>query len=144
MEIILKRKFFKPDYTIGELYINGLKVCDTLEPPHGGLNQRSTLKEVLSVKKKGKCCIPYGTYTVVVTKSPRFKEWLPLLLGVRGFSGIRIHAGNFPKDTEGCILPGWNTRKGMVTESRKALKKIIDSLTQIYARRDVVKIKITR
>lgn len=48
-----------------------------------------------------------------------------MFLNVPGFEGIRIHAGNTVKDTHGCILPDYNTRKGMVTSSRKALTKII-------------------
>ena len=39
---------------------------------------------------KGKTAIPEGTYPVLITKSPRFKQWLPLLLVwcVLSFSGI--------------------------------------------------------
>ena len=40
------------------------------------------------------------------------------LMNVPGFSGIRIHSGNTNKDTEGCILPGRNTKVGQVTCSR--------------------------
>jgi len=56
------------------------------------------------VKIKGKTAIPAGRYEVVVTRSPRFKRLMPLLLDVEGFDGIRIHGGNSHEDTDGCLL----------------------------------------
>ena len=50
--------------------------------------------------------IPAGFYPVTLTMSPRFGEVLPLIGNVVGRTGIRIHAGNYPRDTAGCILAG--------------------------------------
>jgi len=58
------------------------------------------------VKIKGETAIPTGTYTVIVTMSPRFKKELPLILNVPNFSGVRFHGGNTEQDTEGCPLLG--------------------------------------
>ena len=48
--------------------------------------------------------IPEGTYPVRVTWSPKFKRMLPLVLNVKGRSGIRFHRGTKPEHSRGCIL----------------------------------------
>ena len=48
--------------------------------------------------------IPVGTYPVRVTWSPKFKRMLPLVLNVKGRSGIRVHRGTKPEHSRGCIL----------------------------------------
>lgn len=108
MELKLVRKQFTNDSTIGELSVNGKFECFTLED------------RVRAVKIKGETAIPLGAYEVVVTFSNRFRKPLPLFLNVPGFEGVRIHAGNTKKDTEGCILVGQTKAKDMVGKSRAA------------------------
>ena len=82
-----------------------------------------------------KSAIPEGSYRVVVTKSQRFQKYLPLLVGVPGFEGVRIHAGNTSRDTEGCILVGQNLQVGKVLWSRitlERLMKLIENEKEIF------------
>ena len=118
MEIKLTRIARQKEYTIGRMEVDGVYVCDTLEPTWRNLAGGAR-------KLLGKTAIPEGRYAVVVTLSPKFNKWLPLLLGVPKFSGIRIHSGNTAADTEGCILVGQNLKKGMVLNSRIALHRLM-------------------
>lgn len=123
--------------------------CDTLEPTWRNLLGIDLKPEEVDARysrqsgKKarkipGKTAIPEGSYPVVITKSPRFKTWLPLVQGVPNFEGIRIHAGNYPDDTQGCILVGENKYKGMVVNSRQWLKRLIDRITEARERDEAI------
>ena len=73
--------------------------------------------------------IPCGFYRLRITHSPRFKELLPILDGVLGRSGIRIHAGNTIEHTEGCILVGSaDLPNKRLLSSRKALNQLREYL----------------
>lgn len=114
--------------------LEGSFLCDTLEPTALELKTTVDKGAVLRSPKKTAAlkpfAIPEGRYPVVVTWSPKFEEWLPLLLHVPGFEGIRIHAGNTPADTEGCILVGENRLKGQVLDSRRTLSLLKRRLAQ--------------
>ena len=129
MELILTRIARKAEYTIGRLEDeNGKKLCDTLEPIWRNYDGGE-----LKIPKKS--AIPEGTYRVVTTYSLRFRKYLPLLVGVPGFEGVRIHSGNTNKDTEGCILVGHNLQVGKVLWSRitlEKLMKLIENEKEIY------------
>lgn len=128
MEIVVNRIFTCKDYTIGRLFIDGAYYCDVLEDCDRGLDQGMSDEEIRRLKIYGKTAIPTGTYRVVLTYSNRFRKVLPEILNVKGYSGVRIHTGNTPEDTLGCILVGRNTKKGMVTESRKMFAPLLDMM----------------
>lgn len=124
MKLLLKRIFRGDTYTIGHLYINGNYYCDVLEDVDRGLTNDMSEEEIKKIKVYGKTAIPKGTYKVEVTYSPKFKRYLPLLIGVKGFTGIRIHSGNSAEDTLGCLLVGFNKEKGKVLNSRVTSDKL--------------------
>ena len=147
MELILERIAKRKTYTIGRLYIREQVMdeyrpgtedryfCDTLEP---------TWRDYANgaYKVKGRSAIPEGRYAVVISYSPKFKQWLPILLGGpefnRKWQGIRIHAGNTVKDTEGCILVGQNREVGKVLDSRKWLYELKQKIVEAKDRGEAV------
>lgn len=116
MKLLLKRITKTNNSTIGELYINGVFQCYTLEDKER------------EVKIKNETAITKGTYKVIINRSNRFKIDLPLLLNVPNFEGVRIHTGNSNHDTEGCILVGQTRSTDFIGNSRKAFKNLFDKM----------------
>lgn len=107
MNLILTRRIFLPNCTIGTLEIVAdenpllsVYFCDTLEPTYRDLSKEK--------KVKGKTAIPYGRYKMEFRRSSKFGKLMPYLKAVPQFEGIMIHPGNSPRDTQGCILVGRN------------------------------------
>lgn len=113
MKLLLKRMYFKSNYTIGKLFVNGEYFCDTLED------------RVRKEKIAGKTAIDRGHYKIILNHSIRFERIMPLLLNVPEFEGIRIHPGNTDKDTSGCILVGLNKMKGRLLDSRSVFDNLM-------------------
>ena len=122
MKLTLKRIALRQTYTIGKLYIDDDYFCDTLEDTVRDLNKDGKFDNG-EKKIKGKTAIPYGTYEIKWTYSPRFKKYTPQLMNVPSFEGIRIHNGNSSDHTEGCLLLGENKKVGMVLNSRATINK---------------------
>ena len=117
MEIETQREQSQVDFTHSQLTIDGKPECFVVE---------DVVRD--GPKVFGKTAIPAGRYRVIITHSPRFRRPLPLLLDVPGFEGVRIHAGNTAKDTEGCLLPGIaKTAKG-VANSRLAFSRLFKKI----------------
>lgn len=142
MELNVKRIARKDGYTIGRLFINNEYFCDTLEDTDRGLKDTMQVNEILAKKVKGQTAIPTGKYDVILTFSPRFKRVLPLLLKVPGYQYIRVHNGNRPDSTEGCLLVGENKAKGQVINSRATLEKLMSILLECEKRKEKVTILI--
>lgn len=128
MKLDLVRIANRPTYCIGKLYIDGEYFCDVIEDTDRGLDDSMSVDEILKKKIKGETAIPTGLYKIEITYSPKYKRMMPLLIGVKCYSGVRIHSGNTSKDTEGCLLVGRNTVVGMVTESRNTYQRLFARL----------------
>lgn len=119
--------------TLGTLDVDGSFFCFTLEDPVRPVN----------LKIPGHTAIPAGRYRVQVTWSPRFKQRMPLLIGVPNFSGIRIHPGNTASDTEGCILVGYDRGPDRLNRSRAAYDDLLNQINLAIAAGEDIHIEIT-
>lgn len=136
MKLQVKRVFLGEEYTIGRMYINyetGLGwqyFCDTLEDKVRDFNKDGDLQEPGETKVYGKTAIPYGKYTLIITKHLKYGTDVPYLIDVKEFTGILIHAGSIPEHSEGCILCGFNTIKGQLTNSKNTFNKLMGEFKQ--------------
>ena len=143
MELLLRRIARRDTYTIGNLYIDGMYFCDTIEDKDRGLCQSMQQSVIRATKRKGVTAIPTGRYRVTLdVMSPKFSQkkydktygfcggFLPRLINVPGFEDVLIHVGNKATDTDGCLLVGKNTRVGKVLESRVTFVKLYERLKE--------------
>jgi len=120
----LERFSFKPDWTIGRLFVEDKHECYVIED------------EIREEKVHGETAIPYGTYKLGTRMSPKFSGqyfWNPAankplitarefltgkfgkgytpheliwVLDVPNYQFILLHWGNTDDDTEGCLIVG--------------------------------------
>ena len=79
-------------------------------------------------KIHGKTAIPPGRYEIIINHSEKFGKDMPLLLDVPGFEGVRIHSGNVPDQTDGCIFVGLKKGNNAIYDSRLAYQRIFGEL----------------
>jgi hypothetical protein len=121
INLLLIRDTFSKESTIGELFLNGERICDTLENPWVD-NQRNI------------SCIPEGIYPVRL-RLPResgTRDYIHLLVKeVKDRDYILIHIGNTAKDTSGCILVGLGTQQNIVSNSTLAMDLLIKEIIHL-------------
>lgn len=134
MKIELVRDHFTEKSTTGRLYVDDVFQCYTLEDiarPEG-------------VKVKGQTAIPFGEYEIIIDMSRKYQRYMPLLLNVPMFEGIRIHSGNMAEDSEGCILVGRIRKQNWIGESKLAYADLFQKLKTAYTAGEKITIEITR
>ena len=121
INLLLIRDTFSKESTIGELFLNGERMCDTLENSWQD-NQRNI------------SCIPEGIYPVRL-RLPResaTRDYIHLLVQeVPDRDWILFHRGNTAKDTRGCILVGLGSQQDFVSNSVLAMDLLIKEVIHL-------------
>ena len=121
VNLLIIRDTFTEVSTIGNLYLDGEWLCDTLELPYLD-NQRNI------------SCIPAGQYKVRL-RLPResaTKDYLHLLVqDVTDRSLVLFHVGNKSSDTRGCVLVGIGTEQDFVKNSRLAMELLVKEILNL-------------
>ena len=121
INLLLIRNTFSKKSTVGELFLNGERICDTLENSWQD-NQRNV------------SCIPEGVYPVRL-RLPResaTRDYLHLLVQeVPNRDFILVHRGNFPSQTQGCLLVGLGTEQDVVHNSVLAMDLLIKEILNL-------------
>ena len=127
MIITFKRTQYTKASTVSELLVDNKQI---------GWGLEDVVRPASSKKIWGQTAIPAGRYQCVITWSPKFQRKMPLLLGVPGYEGVRVHWGNDATASEGCLLvgSGYNMKHpDWISESRKMFDKLyplIESVTK--------------
>ena len=137
MVLTLIRRPTTKGATLSAWYLNGHPIGYGVEDPVRGPSERKIF---------GQTAIPAGTYKVIINRSERFSKLagrevlLPLLLNVPGYEGVRIHPGNAPKDTEGCLLPGTaiGPDGASVINSRAAFANLFSAMQVAFANHEPI------
>ena len=153
MRLTVDRRWKKATYTIGILYVDGARFCETLEDKDRGLKQTDSYSSIRSRKVYGETAIPTGTYEIRMdVVSPKYGAvtWyknlcggkMPRLTGVPCFEGILIHPGNTALDSYGCLLVGRNTKVGQVTSSKDTFAALYKKMKAAADRGEKITIEI--
>ena len=121
INLLIIRDTFTEESTIGELFLNGERMCDTLENPY--INNERNIS-----------CIPEGEYKVRLrlARESATRDYLHLLIqDVPNRDWILFHRGNSAKDTSGCILVGFASKQDYVKNSTFAMDLLMKEIINL-------------
>ena len=121
VNLLIIRETFTDKSTIGNLYLDGEWLCDTLELPYRD-NQRSI------------SCIPAGQYKVRLrtARESATRDYLHLLVeDVPNRDFVLVHIGNKSSDSRGCILVGIGREQDFVKNSRLAMELLMKEILNL-------------
>jgi hypothetical protein len=119
MKVEVMRQYETANSTISLVGIDGKFHSYALEPPKGSR-------------------IPAGTYQAIKQPSAKFSAkfnfrfYVPVLQNVPGHTAIEIHIGNYPRDTEGCLLLGYIKDTDFVGNSENAFFDFMAKTNQMF------------
>ena len=121
INLLIIRDTFSEESTVGELFLNGERMCDTLENPY--INNERNIS-----------CIPEGEYKVRLrlARESATRDYLHLLVkDVPNRDYILFHRGNSAKDTSGCILVGFSSKQDYVKNSTFAMDLLMKEILNL-------------
>jgi hypothetical protein len=141
MKILVSRVKSTENFTISDVYIDGVPYCKGLEDRHR------------EIKVMHETRIPEGTYKVELRtfgghheryrrKFPDIHKGMLWVKDVPKFKDILIHIGNTTEDTSGCLLLGTKAdfSKGILLNSTIAYKKFYSKVLSAIEAGDKVTI----
>lgn len=131
MILTLQRTHAHGAATFGKLFADGVFLCYTLEDQV----REVPGQPVAAWKVHGATAIPATPpgepYRVTLAQSMKFGLDTLTVLGVPGFSYIRMHGGNSTADTEGCPLLGMAiNEQGIVGGTSRPAVKLAQTAVQ--------------
>lgn len=121
IELLLVRSVFTGHSTIGDLFLNGERICSTLE--RVWLDNQNNIS-----------CIPVGEYQVRLrtAKESATRNYLHLLVkDVPNRNYILFHIGNFVHQSQGCIIVGMSSAEDVVNNSKAAMDLLIKEILNL-------------
>lgn len=120
----MRRMYNNDRYCISHLYLgkDDEYICDAIEDTVRDHNHNGKI-DADELKIYGETAIPCGRYYVTFRRtsldigSRAMHGCIPYIHNVHSFTHIRIHPGVDEKNSEGCIILGYNKRPGMVVDS---------------------------
>ena len=102
---------------LGQIYVGGEEIGYTLEQPWNN-------------NQEGESCIPPGEYVAYIRDKETSRwDYNPIqLIDVFNRSYIQVHIGNYPANTQGCILIGKGRGHNAVWNSEDAYDELMSKL----------------
>lgn len=124
MKITVQRRTLTIESTQGEMSLDGIFECYTLEPR----DRRFAPASITDGGPTKPYAIPVGTFFWKKYFSPKHGFEVVLIEGVPGFTSIELHPGNIPKDTLGCTVVGTTEQANFVGHSKEEFARLMAKL----------------